>query len=126
MPAGELREQDVAGHHDLFGRGRDALEAEAGGDQSLVHRAARRERRVLAVVGHRDAEGPGILQRGAHQVTGDDRLAVVAHRHRAGTHQLSELGELLSLLPQRDRADRDRPAPSPARWAWLTMKPTAA
>ena len=43
----------------------------------------------------------------------DDRLAVVAHRHRAGPDQLAELGQLLPLLPERDGADRDRPAPSP-------------
>ncbi len=109
VPAGELRQQDVAGHHDLLRRGRDPLEAEPGGDQSLVHRAAGGERRLLAVVGDRDAEGAGVLQRGAHQVAGGDRLAVVAHRHRAGADQLAELGELLSLLSQRHRADRIDP-----------------
>ena len=36
----------------------------------------------------------------------DHRLAVVAHRDRARADHLAELGELLPLLAQRDRADR--------------------
>ena len=48
----------------------------------------------------------------------DHRLAVVAHRHRARADQLAELGELLALLPERDRADRVDPRlPRPLRLA---------
>src|SRR5439155_4056623 len=51
-------------------------------------------------------EGTGVLERGAHEVARDDWLSVVRDRHRAGTHHLTELGEPLSLLADRDGADR--------------------
>src|SRR5207247_876293 len=66
VPAGELREEQVARHHDLFGGGGDSLETEPRGDQPFVHDAAARERRLLAVVGDGDIEGACILERGAH------------------------------------------------------------
>ena len=71
----------------------NALEPEPRAHEPFVHRAAVGERRLLAVVGHRDAEGARVLERGAHQVRAHHRLAVVAHRHRAGAHHLAELGE---------------------------------
>ena len=82
------------------------LQAEPRAHDPLVHRAAVRERRLLAVVGDRDAEGARVLERGAHELRADHRLAVVAHRHGAGADHLAELGERLALLADRDRADR--------------------
>ena len=98
VPAGSSREQDVANHHDLFGLGRDALETEARADDAFVHRAARGERRLLAVVGDGDAERARVLERRAHEVRARDRTAVVAHRHGARTDHLAELGERLPFL----------------------------
>ncbi len=105
MPAGELGQDAIARHVDLLGGGRDPLEAESGGHGTLVHHAALGERKVLAVVGHGDTEGQGVLQRGAHQLARHHRVAVVAHRDRPGGHHLAELGELLALLSHRDAAD---------------------
>jgi hypothetical protein len=42
-------------------------------------------------------------------VAGDNRLAVITDRHRAGAHQLAELGQLLPFLTQRDGANRVDP-----------------
>ena len=72
----------------------------------FVHGATFGQRQIFAVIGDRDAEGPRVLERGAHQVTRRHRLAVVAHRDRAGSDQLAELRQLLSSLSQRDGADR--------------------
>src|SRR6266849_4514193 len=58
------------------------------------------------MIGHRDLEGARILERGAHEVARDDGPAVVGNRHRAGAHHLTELGEPLYLLTDRDGADR--------------------
>ena len=102
----QLGEDDVAGHHDLLGRGRDPFQTEPRRDQPLVHHPARSERRLLAVVGDRDVERARVLERRAHQVSGDDRLAVVGHGHRPRPHHLAEFGELFALLAHRHRADR--------------------
>ena len=65
-----------------------------------------RERRLLAVVGDGNAERARVLERRAHEVRAHHRLAVVAHRDRAGRDHLAELGERLAPLADRDRADR--------------------
>ena len=64
------------------------------------------ERRLLAVVGDRDAEVAGVLERRAHQMRADHGLAVVAHGDGARAHHLAELGERSPRLADRDRADR--------------------
>jgi hypothetical protein len=81
---------------------------EPGRDHPFVHGPAG-QGRILAVVGHRYAERPGVLQRGAHQMARDDRLAVVAHGDGPRPDQLTELGQLLSLLPEGDGPDRIDP-----------------
>src|SRR5207249_2863281 len=105
-PAGELGEQDVALDHDLLRRGGDSLQAKPSRDEALVHHAPRRERWLLAVVGDRDIEGAGVLERGAHQVARGDGLAVVRDGDRPRPYHLAELRELLAALAHRDRADR--------------------
>ena len=106
MPAGQFGEQHIARNHDRFGRGGDALEAESRRHETLMHHATRRERRILAMIGDRNAEGARVFERGAHQVTRDHGLTVVRDRDRAGAHHLTEFGEPLTFLTDRDRADR--------------------
>ena len=112
--------------HDLFGLGGNSLEAEPRADDSFVHRAARGERRLLAVVGDGNAERPRVLERRAHEMRARDRLAVVADRDGAGAHHLAEFGERLPLLADGDRADRIDARARCARCACRTMNPTAA
>ena len=64
----------------------------------FVHRAARGERRLLAVVGDRNAERARVLERRAHEMRARDRPAVVAHGDRTGADHLAEFGERLALL----------------------------
>ena len=57
------------------------------------------------MVRDRNAEGPGVLEGGAHQVTRHDGLAVVRHSDRAGGHHLAELRQVLAALSHRNRPD---------------------
>ena len=102
-------QQDVADRHDLFRLGRNALEAEPGGDDPLVHRPAPGQRHLLTVIGHGDAEGARVFERGSHQLRRRDRLAVVAHGDRTGTDHFAKLGQRLALLPDRHGSDRVDP-----------------
>src|SRR4051812_42459928 len=104
MPTGVFGEQNVASHHDLFGGGRNSLQAKPGRNDALMHGSAGRQGRVFAVIGNRYAEGAGILERGTHQVAGNNRLSVIAHRNSAGAYELSKFRELLPLLTQRNSA----------------------
>ncbi len=70
-----------------------------------MHGAALGEGHVLAVVRHRDAEDPGVLERGSHDVAGHHRLAIVTHCHCTRAHQLPKLGQPGSLLPHGNGAD---------------------
>ena len=106
MAAREAREQNVADHHDLLGLGGNSLEAESRAHDSLVHRAAVRERELLAVIDDGNAERLRVLERRAHEVRAHDGAPVVAHRDRARAHHLAELRERLALLSDGDRADR--------------------
>ena len=57
------------------------------------------------MVCHRDAKRPGVFERCAHQLRAHDRLAVVAHGHGTRADHLTELGERLAHLADRDGAD---------------------
>ena len=57
------------------------------------------------MVGDRDVEGAGVLERGAHQMAGGDRPAVVGDRHSARAHHPPHLGKFLASLSHRHRAD---------------------
>ena len=70
-------ERQVALDRDRLGDRRVAREAELGGDPSLVHMAAVRERRLLAVERERPVGDRGVLERPPHQARGGDRHAVV-------------------------------------------------
>ena len=54
---GVLREEDVAGHHDLLGRRRYPFETESGGDDALVHGPTGCQGGIFTVIGHGNAEG---------------------------------------------------------------------
>ena len=119
MTACQLRKDDVARDMNLFRSRRNSLEPEPGGHDALVHRTARRERQVFAMIGDRDAERSGILQRRAHQVTRHHRVAVIAHGDGARRSHLAELRQPFAALADRHAADRvhagqrARPRPSP-------------
>ena len=105
VPLRQLRQQEVARHHDrLAGRG-NALQPHPGRDRALVHHAVLEQVGVLTVLRHRDPERARILERTPHDLGGDDRVPIIADRHGAGVHHLTELRELLALLPQRGGPD---------------------
>ena len=66
-PAGQRRQADVAGDQDRLGGGRDAGQAEPGGQFALGRGAAVGERRVLGMLHDACAEAAGVGQREAHQ-----------------------------------------------------------
>src|SRR5215831_12772105 len=105
MARGPAREQDVADRHDLLGLRWNALEAEARAHDASVHRAAFRERWLLAVIGHWNPKCARVLEGRAHQVCTRDWTSVVADGDGAGGDHLAELGERLTALANRDRAD---------------------
>ena len=100
------RQQDVTNHHDLLALRRNALEAESRADDAFVHHATMCERRFLAVIRHRDAEGARILQRRAHQLRTHHRTTVIADGDRTGGNHLAHLAQLHAVHADRDRADR--------------------
>src|SRR5450759_327561 len=106
VPARQPCEEDVADDHDLLRFRLNPLEAELRADDPFVHRSARRERWLLAMVDHGNLEGARVLERRSHQLRARDRLAVIADRDRAGAHHLPEFGQRLPFLTDRDRADR--------------------
>ena len=61
------REREVALDHHGLGDRRIAAEAELRGDRALVHVAAARERRLLAVQRELQARDRAVLERAAHQ-----------------------------------------------------------
>src|SRR5439155_20664596 len=97
-PAGQLRKDDIARAHDLLSCGGDPLRAETRRAETLVHDAAGGERRILTMIRHGDVERPRVLERGTHQVTREDRSAIVGNGDGAGAHHLPELGEPFPVL----------------------------
>jgi hypothetical protein len=103
--ARELGEQDIAAHHDVLRRRRNAGDAELGGDDALVHGAAAREVVVLGVADDGASEGQRVLHGAPEEGGVHDALAVVGEGHAAGLCQLRELGERLAPQAPRDGAD---------------------
>src|SRR4029079_1422967 len=97
--------ENVADRHDLLRLSRNSLEAESGADDTFVHRAAFRERWLLAVVGDRNIERSRVLERRAHEMRAHDRLAIIAHRDRARGDHLADPRERIAALADRDCAD---------------------
>lgn len=102
-----LGEQDVAGDDRLLGDGRPAAETEFRGDDALVHLGALGEAGLLGVLGDDAAEGLHVLQGAAHDHGVVHALAVVGEDGdaRGGLVHGAQLGELLALQADGDRAD---------------------
>ena len=92
VPPRELRKENIASDHDFFGGGRNPTQTKPRRDNPLVHHSTRRECRVLAVIRYRNLEGSGVLEGGAHQMTGSHRATVVTHCHGTRRYELTELG----------------------------------
>ncbi len=102
----QLGQQDVAGHHHVFGRRGLTRKPELGGDDALVDRGACAQVRVLRVADDRRAERQGVFHGAAVQAGVHHALAVVRERDAARFRQLGQLGQLLAAEIPRDRADR--------------------
>ena len=89
-------ERHVARDHDLFGRARDAAQAERGRLEALVRDAVALERRILAVVDDRQVEHARVLEGAPHDQRRRHRLAIVGDRDAPGGVQLGDVGELLA------------------------------
>ncbi len=124
--AGDLGQADVAGDHDVLGRGGHAAEAQPHRLEPLVHHAADGQLGHLAVLHDHAVEHLGVLECPAHQRGRGDRRAVVGEGDRAAGDQLAELGQLLALAALADRADRDRRWPAVPAGAWRTTNSAAA
>ena len=72
---------------------------------TFVRDAIPRERHVLAVVDHRHVEHRRVLERTSHQRRVGHGTSVVGHGDAARSPELADLGELLTRLAFRDRAD---------------------
>src|ERR687888_165516 len=62
-------EENVADGHDLLGFGGHAFQAEAGADDTFVHRSAHGEGGLLAVIGHGNTKCTRVLERRAHEMS---------------------------------------------------------
>src|SRR5581483_3951634 len=102
-PAGVACERELPGDAEALAERGPAAEAELGGDGAEVHLAAACEARLLAVEREQPVRDRAVLERAAHQPGGRDRPAVVGERSRSGVGELAHLGELASVLPDRDR-----------------------
>ena len=103
--AGQLRERDVPGDHDLLGGARDALYAQQARHPALVGQPLPAQLGDLAVVDDRQAERRAVGQRLPHDVRVVDGEAVVAEADDAGLRELAHLGELRPKAALGDAAD---------------------
>ena len=79
-----VSQRDVALDNAEFGQRGLSAQAEPRGNDAVVHHAARREARVLAMLRERDVEIGQILEGAAGDAGVGDRVAVVADGDRAG------------------------------------------
>jgi hypothetical protein len=103
---GEADELDVAEHHQLLGQRRPTGQAEMAAARALVHHRTLGERRRLAVLGERDAEGPGVLQRPTHERRILHAVAVVGEQLHAGRSEFAEGRQPLALATDGDATRR--------------------
>ena len=106
VSTGALGEENVANDVNLLGFGGDALETELGAHDAFIHGSTTGQCHVLAVFGDGHVEGPGILERRAHELRAFHRPAVIAEGDGTGADHFGNLGERLPLLSDRDRAVR--------------------
>ena len=102
---GQPRQRDVAQHHQLLGLGRNAGDAEVARPLTFVHVPAARQRRVLAVLGERDVERGGVLERAAHEPRVLHARTVVGEEAHA---QRRHLGQRRQSLPRPAHGDGAR------------------
>ena len=103
--AGHFGQQNIAGHHDVFGAAGNAAQAEAHGFEALMHVAAGAEVQILAMVDHGDAEAAGELHGAAHHARVHHRTAVVGNRDGAGVDHRADGGQFLARAALGDGAD---------------------
>ena len=106
--AGEAREGEVAHDHELLGLRRLTGDPEARRPLALVHVAAGREHRVLAVLGQDDglAQAAGVLHGPAHETSVRDARPVIGEEAHPELGHLAERRELLARPSHRDGAGR--------------------
>ena len=104
----ERGEREVPLDHQRLRDGRPAAEPEFGGHGALVHLAAPRQRRLLAM----EREGPpgdrAVRECAAHQLRRRDGHPVVCECERTGGRELGHLGQLFPTLALRDRGGESR------------------
>ena len=107
LAAGQLGQQHVALDHDRLAapRARRAGPSSVDTGPSFMRRLLG-ERRLLAVVDDREAEGLRVLERAPHHARARHRPAVVGDGDAAGLAQVAVLGQLLALRAAGDGADR--------------------
>ena len=117
LSSGRLAEDDVAGHHDVFGAGRNPPQPQPHRSRALVDIAGDAQIEVFTVVDHRQPERARILHCPPHHARIHDRHAVVGNGHGTGFLHGADLGQLLAFAAFGDGANwedvDDRVPPRP-------------
>ena len=85
----QLRQQNVAGHHQFLGDRRPAMQPESVAPKTLVHDSIRGQRVILAMIENREVEHSGVLERPSHQFMILHALPVIRDRHDSGFFQVN-------------------------------------
>ena len=104
-----LGQRDVPLHHHGFGRRRLPAQPQPRRNDPVVHDAAGRDGRVLAVLRQRDVEIGQVLEGPPRDGRVGHRVAVVRNGHRARIAQARELGQVAAGAADRDAGDRQHP-----------------
>ena len=103
--AGELGEQDIARHHHILGRGRNAAQSKAHALDAFVHVAAGAQVQILAMIDHREAEGARGFHGAAHDARIHDGPAIVGDGDDARLLHQADGGQLFAGAAFGDGAD---------------------
>ena len=95
--AGGIGQRDVAGSHDVFGRGRHARQTQDHRDEPFVHDAALGQLAHFGMIQNWLVEHLAVFECPAHQLGVVDRGAIVAEGHGAGLHELANFGQFLAF-----------------------------
>ena len=106
---GRPRQLDVTRHHDLFGCNRLSLQAQAIGDDALVHDASVRNLRVLTVIHDGPAMTQAVGQRIAHEAWIANSLPVIREADGSRLSHLAHVRELRPSLSAGYGAQRQNP-----------------
>jgi hypothetical protein len=102
--AGVFGKYYVAGDDEVFGGVGPSAEAEAGGDDALVHHGTLGHGSVLAVIHDGQVEHLGVFDGAAHEFVVLDAVAVVGDGDDAGAFERADGGEGLALHADGDAA----------------------